>query len=111
VAPAFAEAAAAKREELIAPAAARQAATHKDKQRTARNRDGVDVRFASLIIDNPCSNSPDPRAFLLRRAYRRQLFFAAILRATKFWVAHASRVLVSASRRNNLFLQFDHEGR
>jgi len=39
------------REELMAPAAARQAATHKDKQRTVRNRDGVDVRFASLIMD------------------------------------------------------------
>jgi hypothetical protein len=51
VASAFAEAAAGKREELMAPAAARQAATKKDKQRTARNRDGVDERLASLIMD------------------------------------------------------------
>jgi hypothetical protein len=39
------------REELIPPSAARQAATNNNKQRTARNRDGVDVRFASLIMD------------------------------------------------------------
>jgi hypothetical protein len=52
----------------------------------------------------PCFNSPDPRAFLLRSAYRRQSFFAAILRATKFWVAHASPVLAMASRQRGLLL-------
>src|SRR5947199_8050952 len=33
------------------------------------------------------------------------LHSSAACRRNRFWVAHASRVLVSASRRNNLFLQ------
>jgi hypothetical protein len=50
VAAAFAEAAAGKREEPIAPTTTRLAPTNKNKQTTARNRDEVDTQLEFMAL-------------------------------------------------------------
>src|SRR4029077_21124324 len=82
------------RNEPIASAIATPAATNKNKHRTARNPDDVDVRFEAVISSAVVRDCHIPTSVFTKNRTGLSIFFG------DGWGAHASRVPVFAPRRN-----------